>query len=68
VLVSANYLKVSPQNMYIGTAMLNAGTQAQAIAALPGSATGWFFELPNPTTLNVWAAGLDEANGRLSNE
>ena len=68
VLVSSNYLKEEPLNMYIGTGTLNAGTQAQAIVALPGSATGWFFESPNATTLNIWAAGLDEANDRLSNE
>lgn len=69
VLVSQNYLKSEPFNMYAGGSVTGAGTTAaDAAAAAKGSAVGWFYVVSDPTRLDIFAAGYDEANNRLSNE
>lgn len=69
VLVGQNYLKTAPFNMYAGGSVTGVGTTAaDAAAAAQGSAVGWFYVVSNPTRLDVYAAGYDEANNLLSNE
>lgn len=67
ILVSTNYLKDPPFNMFTGGSTVAAGTKADADGALKDSGTGWFYA-DSGTRLDIWAAGYDEAADKLSNE
>ncbi len=66
-LVVVPYLKTTPFNMYAGGTVLAAGTSTDAYTAAKGSTTGWFYQ-DSGSRLDVWAAGYDERNNRLSIE
>lgn len=67
VLVSADYMKEAPRNPFTGQATLVAGTATTAAADVPASPNGWYYAIA-PDRLDVFAAGFDRVNDKLSTE
>lgn len=69
ILVSSNYLREEPENMYTHSHSLTIGTPATAIAAAQASGVGWYFDIvTDPSRLEITPAGYDRINDKLSNE
>lgn len=66
-LISDQYLKEEPVNMYNGQRLLVEGTAASAAAETASSVNGWMFA-QTPSRLNVYAAGYDRTTDTLSSE
>lgn len=67
IMVSAQYLKESPLNMYTGRKLLAEGTALSAAAETRTSENGWMYT-QTPERLDVFAAGFDRETGVLSIE
>jgi len=65
-LVSDEYLKEAPINGYTGSAILAAGTAADASAATRDDDNGWYFDADD--NYSVAAAGFDESENLLEHE
>ena len=69
VLVSHNYLREEPINMYTNSTSVLAGVEATAIAAAQTSGQGWYFDIvTNPGRIDFYPAGYDRVTDTLSNE
>jgi prepilin-type N-terminal cleavage/methylation domain-containing protein len=69
VLVSQNYLREEPLNMYTNSVTIQAGLEASAIASAQTSGEGWYFDIvTNPGQIDFFPAGYDRITDTLSNE
>lgn len=67
IMVSGDYLREAPKNFYTSSSDLGQGTYDEAIALTPNAVIGWLYEVDG-RNLNIYAAGYDAVNDRLSNE
>ncbi len=67
VLVSENYLREEPRNAYAATALLVAGTRAEAVVAMPADGVGWMYEVTEGD-LRIHPAGYDPQTDTLAHE
>ncbi len=67
VLVSAEYLRDEPMNLYTGSTVLVAGNEVAALAEDKGSANGWYYEMLAPG-LTVYGAGFNRTTQQLEHE
>ncbi len=69
ILVSSNYLREEPLNMFTNSTALTIGTPATGIAAAQTSGMGWYFDIvTDPSRLEMTPAGYDRISDKLSNE
>ena len=67
-LLDGEYLKEEPFNSYTSSGIIEAGTEANAIADTRASGRGWLFEVDANGNYQFYASGYDETNNLLEHE